>query len=174
MKKISFFIPVLLVIAVLVHGQLQWNYINSTQDVPYKNLGDFSVSGGCLIKFFIEYNDNRYPIVVANADAGVILAGNKLSRLYLFPLYLNEVMRYGWAIDVDQEEYNRLRDNIVDPKLIALYTEKKLYSDTSIVLNGRIKKEFAGESAKAIMYVLLEQGINCCQDDESGVLRLTP
>ena len=90
--------------------------------------------------------------------------------MHLYPIYLKEVNKHDWSIEVDKELFDELSYAIVDKNLIALYEKIDFKSDTTILAGNRIGEKYAGEHCKAIEYVLLKQGINCCQDCETGVI----
>jgi hypothetical protein len=170
-RKKVFFSGFILLILCVVYIAVQWRYINNTKDVPYKNLRDFSISGGCMVSFNIKYEDQIYPVILNNSHGAELLGvKNHIIKVYLFPIYLKEVIRNDWSIEVDESVYNDFGYDIVDKSLIDFYSNRDLISDTSIIKNGTIAQHLAGEHHKAIIYVLLRQGINCCQDDETGVV----
>jgi hypothetical protein len=148
---------------------IQWHYINTTNDLPFKNLTDFS-SGSCLIYFNIEHNDTVYPVLATNAlISEKIFEGNKLSGI-IYPLYLNEVIKHDWNVNADDSLFSELQWMIVREDLIAEYNRKDLVTDSTVILNNRIRPHLAGEHQKAVIYSLLKQGINCCKDDETGII----
>lgn len=168
-RKIVLFSGIILLVLSILYITIQWRYINNTKDVPYQNLKDFSIGGGCMVYFNIRYKDQVYPVIRNNSHVAELLGiKSNLIEAWLFPLYLNEVIRNDWSIEVNEAVYNNFEYDIVDKKLIDFYSKRDLISDTSIVKNGRIAKHFAGEHHTAIIYVLLKQGTNCCQDCETG------
>lgn len=169
-KKVYTLALSIFVLLIVGYIFIQWNYIRNTDEVPYRNLRDFS-SGGCLIYFDIEYNGTTYPVVYNNSRLISALSRRKNKIFALMgPMYLNEVIKRDWSISVDDSLFLDLQPMIVDKQLIEKYQGRDLISDTSIVANNRIKYNLAGEHYKAIMYVLLHQDVNVCQDDETGAI----
>lgn len=167
MKK-AFWIILLLIFILLVYIVYQWRYIHATNDMPYKNLSYFG-TGGCLIYANIEYDGVIYPVVQTNTFMVERLSiRNKFVRMNLYPIYLKEAIKHEWSIKVDKELFDEFGYDIVDRKLIALYSKIDFKTDTTILKGDRIAEKFEGEHYKAILYVLLRQGIKCCIACESG------
>lgn len=170
-NKRKIFILTFIPIVVLAVGyfSIQWHYINTTDDMPYRNLRDFS-SGGCMIYFNVKHKGKIYPVVYNNSSMPSRLSRKNKFLTIFSSLYLNEIIKYNWSITVNDTLFSEFKDGIVDEDLIKKYKGYDILSDTSIVVDNHINFKYAGEHYKAIIYTLLKQGINCCINDESGVV----
>jgi hypothetical protein len=169
MKKILLGVAFLCILCV-VYIIIQLRYIRTTEDMPYRNITD----GACMVYFNIEHNGIVYPVTDVGAHVPERLYGrNKLQKMFLAPLYLKEIIKYDWSIHLDDEQFKEFEYLIVDKKLIELYSNRDLLSDTTVMLDNRIRNELAGEHFKAIIYVLLKNGVNCCLDCETGIILIS-
>lgn len=169
LQKNNYIIGLILIAIPIVYWGTQWHYVNTTNNLPYKNLTNFS-SGGCMIYFNMKYKDTVYSVVSTNSLASAkVFKESRLSTI-ISPLYLNEIIKHDWNVRVDDTLFSEIKHMIVREDLIEKYRERDPLNDSTIILNNRIRPHLAGEHQKAIMYTLLKQGINCCQDDETGVV----
>jgi hypothetical protein len=168
MRRKTYFLALLaVIILVIAYFGVQWNYISTTNDVPYKNLPG---TDNCLIYFNIKHEGIVYPVIYKGSSMYSRLSKKNKFLALFSSLYLNEIIKRNWSITVDDNLFSEFESSIVRKDLIEKYQNKDVLMDTTIIANNRIKYHLAGEQYKAILYTLLKNGINCCQDDETGVI----
>lgn len=167
---ISLFTFILLVASILI---LKNNHLNTTQEIPFTNLKDFS-SGGCFIYFNIEYKGTVYPIAYQNSMMQRPISMKSKFLWFIYPIYLNEVIKYDLNISVDDSLFTEFKYYIVQKEFIEKFKNAHLLGDTNYIKNDRIRAHLDQDEQNAIIYTLLKRGVNCCQDDISGFIDIIP
>lgn len=166
-KKIFLSITGVLLIVLLYFGtQIYW--LLKTDQVPYRNLREVS-SASCYVAFNVEHDNSLYKVVASSTrTAGTIRAKSKFHE-YFYLLYMNEVIKYNLSVPLDDLLFSEVESGIVENSSLNKFEKIDFKVDTTIITKqNELPPDLRLEDKNAIIYLMLQKGINCCIDDLSG------
>lgn len=175
MKRRKLFISIFVctLTCITLYIAYQFWFIETTEDIPYRNLREFSF-GSCYIYINIKHKDKVYPIVFENRPLASILKRSNGIGEFIYPVYMNQIIQNDWSLDVSDSLFSEIRHSIVNPDLVERFKIYDPILDTTYIKDNRITYEVSQDEQNAIVFVLLKRGINCCVNHQSGAIHVYP
>lgn len=169
MKKIVIGVILCGILIFLCYFVGQYLFLRDTTRAPYCNLMNIQ-NDNCYVFFNIRHRGSVYPVVRPYFMAEDRFVPRRFR--YFGPLYFNEVIKRELALSVSDSVFTYWKGSIVDQTLIEGYRKNIILGDSTLIVNGVLSDKLSYEQTKAIVYVLLQQGINCCLIHDSGQVRV--
>jgi hypothetical protein len=171
--KIKAKVPLMLILiflaVIILTAIINYHNFLKSKNVPICNLKSIS-TGSCYVYLKVKNKERNYIIVSPNNRLYYGLRSEKwLPFPYVYIYRLGHIIEKDHALKISDSLFNKMGYYIIDKNLINKYIEKELTNDTSIIKDGYINYRLGWENEKAIIYVLLKQGINCCYNCERGI-----
>lgn len=170
-KKILYIIFIFFIIFSYIYFK-KYAYFKSTSDVPFCNFRDFNTRS-CYIYFYVENKEIVYPVVYENSLLyfNILPKKNKLLTL-IYPYWINEKLDKNSNIHLDDTLFLKLKSNIVKKELINTYKNVDILNDTNLVRNSQLISDLPQDVRNALIFILLNKGINCCPNCNSGFINI--
>jgi len=165
MKKVLIIITGIFLIfcIVLIVKYVQLKHSN---EVPYSNLTHFGTAS-FYIFFDISYKGQKHTVIYSNTKLrDLILQGKRKVFSPFYSLWLNEVIKHNWSIKLKDQMFSQLKYGIVEKKFVEKHL-KNLTKD-KIILKGSLPDHITVNDFNALIYILLNNGINCRTNSETG------
>ena len=139
--------------------------------LPQKNLKDFR-AGSSFVFFNVENKKNSHIAVIENNLFYDIIQKEYNWGKLEYTIRMNKLISNKRALQVNDEVYSKLKENILDVNLISSFNKLDIVNDTNLIKNCKIiNPRIEKKKQIAIIYILLNRNIkNCKVDDESGLI----
>ena len=164
-KAIIIFLSVLALLTIILG--IKYIVLKRTNEIPYCNLTRFGTDF-YYIYCDISYKGTRNTIVCSNSKLNDLFSREKnISFVPFYSLWLTEVIKHNWCIKVNDQMFSELQFDILKKEFVQKH-EKNNTKDVIIALNGELPDSLSIDDYKAIIYILLKNGINCQNNCETG------
>jgi len=139
--------------------------------LPQKNLKDFR-TGSSFIFLNVENKKNSHIAVIENDLFYDIIQKEYNWGKLEYEIRMNKLISDRKALQINDEIYSKLKENILDVKLIISFNKLDIVNDTNLIKKSKIiNPKIEKKKQLAIIYILLNRNIkNCKVDDESGLI----
>ncbi len=165
MKRILY---VLIIIAIIIIGFVSYCFFNNS--IPQKNFRNFS-SNSYFVYTDIQYKNVKTKIIIDNNSLYNFLREEKRINKFTYILKMNFNACLNSALKVNENDYNKLVDYIVNEKDIMY--KNQLDSINNIANEEYLDPNIDSKKKNMLIYILLNKNIkNCYIDCESGYILL--
>lgn len=165
------FLLIIVVVTGVFLGSVLISYYQLTHsnEVPLKNLKIRSTSG-CYVNINIKNKSDNFKIVCPNEFLYQGLRKEKwIPFHFVYILRVGQKIKKNDFITLNDSTFKLFSEFVVDKHLIDEYRNKEILTDTAIVRKGYLNYTLNWEQKKAIIYELLNRGVNCCFSSEGGM-----
>lgn len=156
----------LVVVALTVHAMYIYSKLTDNPQVPFRNI----MTDNCFIYVHVANDDSVATVVISGADAHSLLVRKNAIFAPISMIFLYDVMKYNLNIEVREHQFKALGRYMASDKLAKEYVGRDFFSDTTLIVGGRIRDGLSLLQRNTLMYVLLQNGNNCCIADETGTI----
>jgi hypothetical protein len=138
------------------------------------NLSDFR-SGSCCIFLKIKCNNKSFKIIIANSIMYGLMHSQYFWSEDKYISKLQTIISSDKYLEVNNVLYEQLQIYVIQDNFVLKYKNVDILSDTMLIKDNIINPKLNRLDRNAISYQLMTRKIrNCCVDDESGSMYLTP
>ncbi len=168
--KIITLLGSLIVLLVVIQVIVSYSNLYNSERIPICNLKSTS-TGSCYVYLNVHNRNKKSIIVCPNSNLYYNLRDEKwMAFPYVYIYRLGNIIEKEQALNLSDNLHKKIENYIVDMNRVNRFMRyKELTKDTSIIKNDYINYKLGWENEKAIIYLLLKRGINCCYNCEGGI-----